>query len=72
MSIEKVQIENWFSYHAPDAEQLPKYEAIRDAAKVFAQVIVDNTPSSADQSAAIRHVREAVMTANASIACGGV
>jgi len=38
----------------------------------LALVILEHTPPSADQSAAIRKVREAVMTANASIACGGV
>jgi hypothetical protein len=71
MTITKDNITNWFTYHAPTNEQLPKYESIRSAARHLAEVIVDNTPSSADQSAAIRLLREAVMTANASIACGG-
>jgi hypothetical protein len=71
MTITKDNINNWFTYHTPTPEQLPKYQAIRDKAKELAEVIVDNTPSSADQSAAIRLLREAVMTANASIACGG-
>lgn len=66
-----MDIENIFSYHAPTQEQIPKYEAIRAKAKEFAQVIVDNTPGSADQTAAIRLLREAVMTANASIALNG-
>jgi hypothetical protein len=34
-------------------------------------VIVAQTPESADQSVAVRKVREAVMAANAAIACGG-
>lgn len=62
-------IDNWFQYHAPTPEQLPKYHAIREAGKNLANTILDNAPSSADQSAAIRSVREAVMTANAAIAC---
>ena len=66
-----MNIENVFSYHAPKGDQPQKYEAIRAAAKNFAQVIVDNTPSCADQTAALRKVREAVMTANASIALEG-
>ena len=45
--------------------------AIREAAKNLAKVIVNNTPPSADQSAAIRLLRESVMTANSAIACGG-
>jgi hypothetical protein len=71
MPITKANIENWFTYHSPTPEQLPKYQAIREAAKQFAEVIVENTPPSADQTTAIRKVREATFTANASIACGG-
>lgn len=65
------QIENWFSYHAPRPDQLLQYDAIRKAGKVFAKVINDNAPECADKTAAIRKVREAVMTANAAIACEG-
>jgi hypothetical protein len=64
-------IDNWFQYHTPTPLQIPKYEAIREAARKFASVILENTPASADQSDAIRSVRNAVMTANASIACEG-
>ncbi len=61
-----------FKYHPPTPEQQEKYVAIRDAAKVFADVVLANTPPSADQTVAIRKLRESVMTANASIALGGV
>ena len=61
-------LENWFSYHAPKGDQLERYAKIRAAAKVFAQVLVDTCPVGPDLSAAIRKVREATMTANASIA----
>lgn len=67
--ITQSDLDNWFTYHSPKPEQLPKYQAIRDAARTLAGIIVDNTPASADQTAAIRKIREAVMTANASIAC---
>jgi hypothetical protein len=66
-----MDIENIFTYHAPTPDQLPKYEAIRAKAKEMGQYIVDNTPGSADQTAAIRLLREAVMTANAAIALQG-
>lgn len=66
-----MNLEEIFRYHAPEPGQPEKYEAIRAAAKTFAQVIVDNTPSCADQTAAIRKLREAVMTANAAIALKG-
>jgi len=69
--ITKANLENWFTYHSPTQDQLPKYQAIREAGKAFAEVVVANTPPSADQTAAVRKIREAVMTANQSIACGG-
>lgn len=62
---------NWFTYHPPQTDDIPRYNAIREAALDFAKVIVKNTPPSADQTAALRKIREAVMTANAAIACGG-
>lgn len=66
-----MDINHIFTYHSPSPDQLPKYQAIRNAAKELGQVIVDNTPASADQTAAIRLLREAVMTANAAIALNG-
>ena len=71
MTKPQLDLENIFKYHPPSAEQLPKYETIREAAKQFARVILDNTLPGADQTAAIRKLRECVMTANASIALEG-
>lgn len=72
MTIIQGQLDNWFIHHPvkTDAE-LEGYTKIREAGKAFAEVIVAHTPSSADQTAAVRKVREAVMTANAAIACKG-
>lgn len=64
-------IEDMFTYHAPTSDQIPKYEAIREAARLFGAVILENTPPSADQTAAIRLLRQAVMTANQGVATGG-
>ena len=61
-----------FTYHSPRPDQLPKYEAVRTAAKYFVEIVLQNTPYSADQQAAIRKIREAVMTANAAIALDGL
>ena len=69
--ISKAMLENWYTYHAPTPEQQKQYVAIREAGLKFAEVIVENTPPSADQTAAVRKIRESVMIANASIACGG-
>jgi len=70
-AVNENKLSNWFTYHSPTPEQLPKYQEIRAAGWALARAILQNTPASADQTAAIRKVREAVMTANAAIACGG-
>ena len=62
-------IENWFTHHPPTQEQLVAYEAIRAKAKELAYTINNLVPESADKTASIRTLREAVMTANAAIAC---
>lgn len=67
--ITQAQLDDWFVYHAPRPGQQERYVAIREAAKKLAEVVVASSVASADQTAAIRKIREAVMTANASIAC---
>lgn len=69
--ISEATLDNWFTYHKPTDGQPEQYERLRAAGRVLAQAILMNTPASADQTAAIRKVREAVFTANAAIACGG-
>ena len=59
-------IEYIFTYHAPVGDQPLKYQRIREAAKALAYVIDQCCEPGPDRSAAIRHVREAAMTANAS------
>lgn len=66
----RADIDNIFSYHPPKGDQVERYNAIREAGKAFALVLLENTPASPDQTVAIRKVREAVMTANAAIAIG--
>lgn len=61
-----------FSYHAPTQEKQKQYETIRDAALHLARVMLKNMPHGADRTAAIRHLREAVMTANGGIALDGL
>lgn len=65
-------IERWFDYHSPvNARQRQLYGNIREAAKAFATVILENTSSCPDQTVAIRRIREAVFNANEAIACEG-
>jgi len=68
----KDKIDDLFTYHAPDATQAAQYEAIRQGAKAFAYIALANSPTSADQTAAIRKLRECVMTLNAAIALKGI
>ena len=64
-------LDHWFTHHPPEGDQVERYQRVRAAGKQFAEAILRDTPPSADQSAALRKVREAVMTANAAIACRG-
>lgn len=63
------EIDRWFTYHPPDQDDVFAYNRIREQGRKLALVIRDCCPPCADTTAAIRKVREAVMTANAAIAC---
>lgn len=69
MAIPQKDIDNWFSYHAPNAEQLVAYNDIRQAAKIYAETCNKHIPDSADKTAAMRKIRESVMAANLAVAC---
>ena len=69
--ITKTMLNNWFIYHTLDEEQARRCALVGGAGLMLAMVILENTPESADQTAAIRKVREAVMTANLAIVCKG-
>lgn len=59
-------------YHAPNERQLLAHENLAVAAENFIYTILTCCPSCADTSAAIRHVREAKMTASAAVALNGL
>lgn len=65
-------LEEVFSYHSPDGKQVEAYGRIRLAARILAENILASAPPCADRTAALRKVREAVMTANAAIALRGL
>lgn len=66
--IEKAEVETRFTYHAPKGDQLERYQRIRKAQKEFAELVLELTPDSREQSLAITHIEEAGMWANAGIA----
>lgn len=57
-----------FRYHPPSEGQREKYAELRSCALSFAEAIEHLCPPCPDTTAAIRKVREALMTANAAIA----
>jgi hypothetical protein len=65
--MDPVDLNQYFEYHAPNFGQIDRMNEIRNAAKELAHIITQNCPSSADRSAAIRKLRECVMTANVAI-----
>lgn len=70
--VNKQNVAQVFTYQPPTADQPARYALIREHARALAEAILDAVPQGADQQAAIRKVREAVMTANAGIALEGV
>lgn len=72
MPFNSADLDNLFDHHAPMGDQAERYGRIRKAAKEFAATVLANTVNCADQTAAIRKIREAMMAANATIACNEV
>ena len=66
----KDAIEELFTYHKPTDDQAHQYLRIREAAKALVRCIDHEVPPGPDRTAAVRKIREAVMTANAAIATG--
>lgn len=63
----ELQIEAWFTSHGQSEDQQNRSQAVRDAGKAFALAILKNVKQSADQTAALRKVREASFTAISAI-----
>jgi hypothetical protein len=61
-----------FKYHAPNELTIPRYAAINQAGKNFAEVILANCPRGKDRTAAIELIRLARMTANAAVSLNGL
>jgi len=66
--VNKHDIDDIFTYHAPHGDQQERYVAIREAAKTLAHLINDTTPQSREQSIALTNLQQTVMFANAAIA----
>jgi hypothetical protein len=65
----RAQLENSYTYHAPKEDQPERYVLIREAAKTFAYVILENSPTSREQSIAMTDLEKVVTMVNKAIAC---
>lgn len=68
---EEARIEHLFTYHAPTPDKNYRYIRLRATAQVMAHCIFSEVPEGADREAALRKLRECIMTANAGIALNG-
>lgn len=66
---DSIYLERNFTYHSPKGDQAIRYGLLRDKAKSLAELIFRLCPPSEDRIAALRILRESIMTANAAIAC---
>jgi len=64
-------VENWFTYHAPTAEQVTDYEFLRRQGKELAYDFLSTVPAGPERDQALNYLRMAIMWANAGIACAG-
>lgn len=62
------RIDRDFRYHPPHGDQPERYERLRAYARGLAHAIVQLTPASREQSAALTNLEQAVFWANAAIA----
>jgi hypothetical protein len=63
--------EDVFSHHDATPEKIEHYARIHEAAKNFAQVLLDHVPACSDRFAALRLLREASMMACAAVSLDG-
>jgi hypothetical protein len=68
MALDKREIDNRFSYHAPTDAQAALYGDIRNKAKSLATFINRNVPDGRQKSLALTSLEETVMRANAAVA----
>lgn len=69
--MQPIDLDNAFTYHPPrnDAD-VADHQAVREAGKALAVTVDRLCPDGPEKSLAIRKVQEAVMWANAGLACG--
>lgn len=61
-------LDRLFASDAPHGDQAERYERLLDSAFVFAELVIGSCPESDERTLAVRHIQQAAMFANASIA----
>jgi hypothetical protein len=69
--MDKLDLENRFTYHAPKGDQPERYQTIRSMCGSLAGYLNEAVPESREKSLAITHLEEVVFWANAAIARHG-
>ncbi len=67
-TVDGKRIENTFTYHTPNDNQIIRYQKLREKAKELAYLIGQVCPDSREKSVALTNVEQAIMWANKSIA----
>ena len=67
-NLNKEELACRFTYHPPKNDQQERYVKLRDRAKGLAELIVELSPESREQSLALTSLEQAVMWVNAAIA----
>ena len=62
------ELDTRFTYHAPKGDQQERYIKLRSEMRRVAELIVELTPESREQSLALTKLEECSMWANAGIA----
>lgn len=66
------QLQNIFTYHKPFGNQSSRYEALRESARMTAELINSYCPESREKALALTNLQQSIMWANASIAINEV
>jgi len=69
---ELTDMDNRFTYHAPDDRQTEYYQQVRSKALGLARFLVKASPECRERSLAITKLEEAVFWANAAVARNGL
>jgi len=64
-------LDTHFVHHPPKSGQLEKHQALRDAARQFAGLILEICPDSPEKTHALTWVQQAMMNGNAAISIHG-